>query len=70
MKEASRIIETFKNSDTKRILYHALNVHDTNINNISEPLNLREAVVHKALLKQKKDFNIGVGIVDKEKRKR
>lgn len=66
MKEASYIIETFKNSDTRRILYHALDEHDINVKNISESLNLREAVVHQALVKLKKDFNIGVGIVDKE----
>jgi len=68
MKEASHIIETFKSSDTRRILYHALDIHDNYVKNISESLNLREAVVYKTLLKLKKDFNIGVGFVAKEKK--
>lgn len=66
MKEASRIVEMFKNSDTRRIIRFALDEHDVSVKNISESLNLREAVVRRTLLKLKKGFNIGVGFVDEE----
>ena len=45
MKGTSQIIETFKNSDTRRIFYHTLDIHNNDVKNISESLNLREAVV-------------------------
>jgi predicted transcriptional regulator len=69
MKEASRILEMFKNSDTRRIIRYALDEHDVSVKNISESLNLREAVVRRTLLKLKKGFNIGVGFVDEEENK-
>ncbi len=31
MKGTSQIIETFKNSDTRRILYHALDIHNNDV---------------------------------------
>ncbi|MFX1487056.1 MAG: ArsR/SmtB family transcription factor [Promethearchaeota archaeon] len=66
LKEASHIIETFENSDTRRILYHTLDERDVTIKGISESLNLREAVVRQVLSKLKKDFNIGVENVEEE----
>lgn len=66
MKEAAHIIETFKNSDMRRILHHTMNEHDINIESISESLNLRESVVHQALLRLKKDLDIGVEHVEQE----
>jgi predicted transcriptional regulator len=66
MKEASRILEMFKNSETRRVIRYTLDEHDISIKNISESLNLRESVVRQALLKLKKGFNIGVGFVDEE----
>ncbi|MGD8545884.1 MAG: ArsR family transcriptional regulator [Candidatus Bathyarchaeota archaeon] len=66
MKEAAQIIETFENSNIRRILHHAMNEHDINIGHISESLNLRESVVHQALLKLKKDLDIGVEHVEEE----
>ncbi|PVX26149.1 MAG: hypothetical protein CW691_02335 [Candidatus Bathyarchaeum sp.] len=66
MKEASRILEVFKNSDTRRIIRYALDEHDISVKSISESLNLREAVVRQALLNLKKGFNIGVGFVAEE----
>ncbi|MFP3985553.1 MAG: ArsR/SmtB family transcription factor [Candidatus Bathyarchaeia archaeon] len=66
MKEASHIIKTFENSDTRRILHHTIDERDTNVKKISESLNLREDVVYKTLLKLKKNFNIGVDHVEEE----
>ena len=64
MREASHIVETFKNSDTRRILYRTLDSPENNIKNISESLNLREALVRQALVKLQRDFNIGGGTVE------
>lgn len=66
LEEVSHILELFKNSDTRRIIRYTLNEHDISIKNISESLNLREAVVSQVLSKLKKDFNIGVEFVDEE----
>jgi predicted transcriptional regulator len=66
MKEASHILELFKNSATRRIIRYTLDEHDISVKSISESLNLREAVVRQALLKLKQSFNIGVGFVDEE----
>lgn len=66
MKEASNILELFKNSDTRRIIRYALDEHDINVKSISESLNLREAVVRQILLKLKKGFNIGVDFGDEK----
>ena len=66
MKEASNILEMFKNSDTRRIIRYALDEHDINVKSVSESLNLREAVVRQILLKLKKGFNIGVGFGDEK----
>lgn len=64
MKEASHIIEPFKNSDTRRIIRYALDEHDISVKNISKSLNLREDVVRQALSKLKKSFDIGVEVVN------
>jgi predicted transcriptional regulator len=64
MKEASNILEMFKNSDTRRIIRYTLDEHDISVKNISESLNLREAVVRQIILKLKKGFNIGVEFGD------
>jgi len=64
MKEASHIIEPFKNSDTRRIIRYALDEHDISVENISKSLNLREDVVRQALSKLKKSYDIGVEIVN------
>jgi predicted transcriptional regulator len=64
MKEASHIIEPFKNSDTRRIIRYALDEHDISVENISKSLNLREDVVRQALSKLKKSFDIGVEVVN------
>jgi predicted transcriptional regulator len=64
MKEASHIIEPFKNSDTRRIIRYALDEHDISVENISKSLNLREDVVRQALSKLKKSFDIRVEFVD------
>jgi predicted transcriptional regulator len=64
MKEASHFVELFKNPDTRRIIRYALDKHDISVKNISESLNLREAVVRHALSKLKQSFNVGVEIVD------
>ena len=64
MKEASHIIEPFKNSDTLRIIRYALYEHDISVENISKSLNLREDVVRQALSKLKKSFDIGVEVVN------
>lgn len=64
MKEASHIIEPFKNSDTRRIIRYALDEHDISVENIAKSLNLREDVVRQALLKLKKSFDIGVEVVN------
>ncbi len=64
MKEASQIIEPFKNSDTRRIIRYALDEHDISVENISKSLNLREDVVRQALSKLKKSFDIGVEVVN------
>jgi predicted transcriptional regulator len=64
MKEASHIIEPFKNSDTRRIIRYALDEHDISVENISKSLNLREDVVRQALSKLKKTFDIGVEVVN------
>ncbi|MBT8172239.1 ArsR family transcriptional regulator [Candidatus Bathyarchaeota archaeon] len=66
MKEASHLLDLFKNSDTRRIIRYALDEHDISVKNISESLNLREAVVSQVLSNLKKDFNIGVEFVDEE----
>ena len=66
MKEASNILEMFKNSDTRRIIRYALDEHDINVKSVSESLNLREAVVRQILLKLKKGFNIGVEFGDEK----
>lgn len=66
MKEASNILEMFKNSDTRRIIRYALDEHDINVKSVSESLNLREAVVRQILLKLKEGFNIGVGFGDEK----
>ena len=66
MRKASHILELFKNSDTRRIIRYTLDEHDISVKNISESLNLREAVVRQALSKLKKDFYIGCGFVDEE----
>ena len=63
MKEASHIIEPFKNSDTRRIIRYALDEHDISVENISKSLNLREDVVRQALSKLKKSFDVGVEVV-------
>jgi predicted transcriptional regulator len=68
MKEASHILELFKNSDTRRIIRYALDEHDISVKSISESLNLREAVVRQALSKLKKGINIGVEFVDEEQK--
>ena len=68
MKEASHILELFKNSDTRRIIRYALDEHDISVKSISESLNLREAVVRQALSKLKKGINIGVELVDEEQK--
>ena len=68
MKEASHILELFKNSETRRIIRYTLDEHDISVKSISESLNLREAVVRQALSKLKKGFNIGVGFVDEEQK--
>jgi predicted transcriptional regulator len=64
MKEASHIIEPFKNSDTRRIIRYALDEHDISVENISKSLNLREDVIRQALSKLKKSFDIGVEVVN------
>jgi len=64
MREASHIVELFKNPDTRRIIRYTLDEHDIGVKSISESLNLREAVVRQALSKLKKSFNIGVEFVD------
>jgi ArsR family transcriptional regulator len=64
MKEASHIIEPFKNSDTRRVIRYALDEHDISVENISKSLNLREDVVRQALSKLKKSFDIGVEVVN------
>jgi predicted transcriptional regulator len=64
MKEASHIIEPFKNSDTRRIIRYALDEHDISVENISKSLNLREDVVRQALSKLKKSFDVGVEVVN------
>jgi len=64
MKEASQIIEPFKNADTRRIIRYALDEHDISVENISKSLNLREDVVRQALSKLKKSFDIGVEVVN------
>ncbi|MFA5364888.1 MAG: helix-turn-helix domain-containing protein [Candidatus Bathyarchaeia archaeon] len=64
MREASHILELFNNPDTRRILRYALDEHDISVRNVSESLNLREAVVRQVLMKLKKGFNIGVEFVD------
>ena len=64
MKEASHIIEPFKNSDTRRIIRYALDEHDISVENIAKSLNLREDVVRQALSKLKKSFDIGVEVVN------
>ena len=69
MKEASNILDVFKNSETRRIIRYTLDEHDISIKSISESLNLREAVVRKALAKLKKSFNIGVEFVEETKEK-
>jgi predicted transcriptional regulator len=56
MKEASQILEMFKNSETRRIIRYTLDEHDISIKSISESLNLREDIVRKALNKLKKGF--------------
>jgi predicted transcriptional regulator len=66
MKEASNILEMFKNSDTRRIIRYTIDEHDISIKSISESLNLRETVVRQILLKLKKSFNIGVGFSDEK----
>lgn len=63
MKEASHIIEPFKNSDTRRVIRYALDEHDISVENISKSLNLREDVVRQALSKLKKSFDVGVEVV-------
>ena len=68
MKEASNILEMFKNSDTRRIIRYALDEHDINVKSVSESLNLREAVVRQILLKLKEGFNIGVGFGDEKQK--
>jgi predicted transcriptional regulator len=67
MKEASHILDMFKNSETRRIIRYTLDEHDISVKSISESLNLREAVVRQALNKLKKSFNMGVGFVDETK---
>jgi predicted transcriptional regulator len=64
MREASHILELFNNPDTRRILRFALDEHDISVRNVSESLNLREAIVRQTLIKLKKGFNIGVEFVD------
>ncbi len=66
MKEAACIIETFESSNTRRILHHAMNEHDNDVRRISESLNLRESVVRKALLKLKKELDIGGDCINEE----
>jgi len=66
MKEASRVIETFKNSDTRRVLYHALDERAVTVKSLSKTLNMREAVVREILSKLKKEFGIGVGNIDEK----
>lgn len=68
MREASHLLELFKNPETRRIIRYALDEHDISVKSISESLNLREAIVRQALAKLKKGFNTGVEFVDEEQK--
>jgi predicted transcriptional regulator len=47
---AAKLTKKFENStDTRRIMYHILDSHSSNVSNISESVNLREEVVRKLL---------------------
>ncbi len=59
MDDASLTTDRFEESKMRKIRYHTLEEQRVSIRNISESLNLREAVVHRVLLKLKKDFNFG-----------
>jgi predicted transcriptional regulator len=64
MKEASQILELFKNSDTRRIIRYALDEHDISVASISRSLNLREDIVRQALSKVKKSSDVGGDFVN------
>ena len=57
MREVAKLIQnTNRNADEKKVLYHVLDEHNSNVQRISECLNLRESIVRKILSKMKRNL--------------
>ncbi|MGA2664699.1 MAG: helix-turn-helix domain-containing protein [Nitrososphaerales archaeon] len=56
MREAARIADKLQTTDERRVLFHILDEHDTEVESISESLNLREFAVRAILEGLERDF--------------
>jgi predicted transcriptional regulator len=56
MKQASKALETEKTHEERRVLHFILDEQSKDVDEISEALNLREAVVREILAKLKKEY--------------
>jgi len=56
MREAAGVAGRLEGSDRRRVLFHILDEHDTEVESISEALNLREFVVKSILDELERDY--------------
>ncbi|HYB76368.1 MAG TPA: hypothetical protein VEC08_05370, partial [Nitrososphaerales archaeon] len=56
MREAAKIAGRVDELDKKRVLFHILDEHDTEVESISESLNLRELTVRAILEELERDY--------------
>jgi len=56
MREAARVADKLQTADERRVLFHILDEHDTEVESISESLNLREFAVRAILEGLERDF--------------
>jgi predicted transcriptional regulator len=56
MREAARVANNLEGFDSRRVLFHILDEHDTEVESISEALNLREFVVKSILKELERDY--------------
>ena len=56
MSEAYKLIQTLDSADARRVIYNAIDEHDSTVSGISKTLNLREDFVRETIEKIRKDL--------------
>ena len=57
MSEAYNVIRTLDSFEARRVIYNAVNEHDSTVSGISKAVNLREDFVRETIEKIKKDLS-------------